>query len=752
MRNIDLYRGGSRGLLGGQVARIPSYTAKPYDIETPASARYKFAADMVRALTAKAEKDKKDKIRSSMLAAMIGPEHEYDPSKASESFTPSEYVEAQRVALADAQALIPKAKKDKEDALFEGALTDNMASSIDRGGDALGGSVDNVFPQQTRGEQNAALDAGQRALFGADPASNPAMQKALIGDIKTPLGYAGDRGGLPASTEAKELAAYAGSAEDRAVQERAYTATVNTPDAVAARMAEAVRLNPDIAKDPAYAQFVQSHVAEQQRLRAESTARDRAVGVRDEQRLYQEKAAKDKHARDLQLKNIFAPKAAASNWEKVIIENEDGTQQLVFKELNSGRLAKNADGTYATAPSAEGVSSEVRRELQDIRRTYLAGDPALFNMKVNEEAKRQEKLTGRTANVEEIKRNLLERYGLASPPSSAASDVNVNPVLSPVTSAPVSAVAPAESWLSPAEEGDFAFVKTGTDESGNPVYGIQASDSVFDIADQEKAGQRTKRQTAATSQINRQAGVFDDRPANYLEGRTRREVLRSEMQRKSTDRQAIKQEGGFLDAYGTQVENIRSENIAHNEKIDYWAKGLQTNYFGARGALDAIDSILAFDGNVAPLEPLTGTLAPAMAMIKESPAGQISSHMDTLKSQVVLQSMMMLKAASATGSTGFGQLNQKELQTLIDSLGKLEMSTEWDITKQTLNRAKKFFEQRLSFTDGIIESEADAKALGVFGIWKDMEENRERFEAGSLQIRPEIEELYRQYVPQSTGQ
>tara|TARA_R110002051_G_scaffold27177_5_gene65611 strand:- start:2156 stop:3922 length:1767 start_codon:yes stop_codon:yes gene_type:complete len=554
-----------------------------------------------------------------------------------------------------------------------------------------------------------------------------AMQAALIGDVETPE---------------QELAAYAGSPEEMAAQESAYKATVNTPDAVAARMAEAVRLNPDIANDRAYQEWAMSHLAQQQKLRAESTARDRAADL-----------LVDTREHELNLKRTAppaAPKEATRTWKKIKIRNADGTQQLVWQELNSGDIAKNRDGTYATAPPAEGVSSEVNRELQDIRRTYLAGNPALFNMKVNEEVKTQEKLTGRKANVEGIKRNLLELYGLASP-SYAASDVNVNPVPPPATSAPVSAVAPApapaESWLSPAEEGDFAFVKTGTDEAGNPVYGIQASDSVFDIADQEKAGQRTQRQTAATSQINRQAGVFDDRPANYLEGRTRREVLRSEMQRKSTDRQAIKQEGGFRDAYGTQVENILSENIVHNEKIDYWAKGLQTNYFGARGALDAIDSILAFDGKVAPLEPLTGTLAPAMAMIKESPAGQISSHMDTLKSQVVLQSMMMLKAASSTGSTGFGQLNQKELQTLIDSLGKLEMSTDWDITKKTLNRAKKFFEQRLSFTDGIIESDADAEALGVVGIWKDMEENRERFEAESLQIRPDIDALYEEYVP-----
>jgi hypothetical protein len=262
MRNIDLYRGGRRGLLGGQVARLPAYTAKPYDIETLASARYGFGADMFRALTAKAEKDKEDKIRSGMLAAMIGPGYEYDPSKASESFERSPYVETQRAALRDAQA-------QPEDALFEGAFVDN----IDRGVDELG----------------LGSDPEVGALFGADPENNAAMQAALIGDIKTPLGYAGDRGGLPASTEAEELAAYAGSAEEMAAQKRAHRATVNTPDAVAARMAEAVRLNPEIVKDPAYAQFVQSHVAEQQRLRAESTARDRAVGVRDEERLYNEK-------------------------------------------------------------------------------------------------------------------------------------------------------------------------------------------------------------------------------------------------------------------------------------------------------------------------------------------------------------------------------------------------------------------------------------------------------------------------------
>jgi len=271
MRNIDLYRGGSRGLLGGQVARIPSYTAKPYDIETPASARYGFAAKMVEALTAKAEKDKKDKIRSSMLAAMLGDKYQYDPSKASESFTPSEYIESQRVALADAQA---QAQPEGVSAL--GLGSDSSALMPFESIPTTGVQGPSLGISSEANEQGVLEPQFESTNFTRQPnlGDAGAMQAALIGDVETPE---------------QELAAYAGSPEEMAAQESAYKATVNTPDAVSARMAEAVRLNPEIAKDPAYAQFVQSHVAEQQRLRAESTARDRAVGVRDEERLYDEK-------------------------------------------------------------------------------------------------------------------------------------------------------------------------------------------------------------------------------------------------------------------------------------------------------------------------------------------------------------------------------------------------------------------------------------------------------------------------------
>mgnify|MGYP003663933726 CR=1 FL=1 len=293
MRNVNLYSSGSRRRIGQQAFdQIGVNRTIPFALKTPNSALASFGADMFRALTAKAEKDKEEKIRTDMLAAMLGDKYQYDPNKASESFTPSPYMESQRAALADAQA---QAQPEGVSALGLGSDSSALMPSLQSMPltDFEPENIEALMAQApSSGISSEALEPDFNSTdFTRQPnlGDAGAMQAALIGDIKTPLGYAGDRGGLPASTEELELAAYAGSPEEMAAQESAYRATVNTPDAVAARMAEAVRLNPDIAKDPAYAQFVQSHVAEQQRLRAESTARDRAVDVRDEERLYDEK-------------------------------------------------------------------------------------------------------------------------------------------------------------------------------------------------------------------------------------------------------------------------------------------------------------------------------------------------------------------------------------------------------------------------------------------------------------------------------
>ena len=294
MRNIDLYRGGGRGLLGGQVARVPSYAAKPYDIITPASARYTFGADMIRALTAKAEKDKEDKIRSGMLAAMIGDKYQYDPSKASESFTPSPLMESHRVALANAQ---DQAQTKGVSALGLGSDSTNLTPSLQSMPytDFEPEDIETLIAQSpSLGISSEALVPPQFESTEFTPQPNlgddAAMRAALIGDIKTPLGYAGDRGGLPASTEAEELRAYTGSAEDRAAQERAHRATVNTIAEEKRRMAEVVSQDPNIVNSDEYAQWVQSIVTRQQ-----------AKVTQDEERAYQAQLldAEREEARDV---------------------------------------------------------------------------------------------------------------------------------------------------------------------------------------------------------------------------------------------------------------------------------------------------------------------------------------------------------------------------------------------------------------------------------------------------------------------
>ena len=179
MRNIDLYRGGSRGLLGGQVARIPSYTAKPYDIETPASARYGFAAKMVEALTAKAQENKE---KEDMAAYMAARSTKFDPSAITPLAEDSPYLSVQRENMAQALAGTPQSPL--------GGSADNVFEPQERSVDgmqpsSLGISADDVFRliDPSQGEEGAALDAGQRAL-----SSNPAMQAALLGAVDGDVG------------------------------------------------------------------------------------------------------------------------------------------------------------------------------------------------------------------------------------------------------------------------------------------------------------------------------------------------------------------------------------------------------------------------------------------------------------------------------------------------------------------------------------------------------------------------------------
>ena len=211
MRNIDLYRSGSRGLLGGQVARIPSYTAKPYDIETPASARYKFAAKMVEALTAKAQENREREDRDAYMAA-LSREKEFDPS----TMPPPEesnLLAGEREIMA--QALLAEEPSlgisaEKSFPLFtasQGLIRQNVnddprvAEMFSDGASERYKSISEERPAEDVALPPLGTDesmipppyaegfsGGPEALFGADGASDPRMQAALIGDIGTRAG------------------------------------------------------------------------------------------------------------------------------------------------------------------------------------------------------------------------------------------------------------------------------------------------------------------------------------------------------------------------------------------------------------------------------------------------------------------------------------------------------------------------------------------------------------------------------------
>ena len=206
MRNIDLYRSGSRGLLGGQVARIPSYAAKPYDIETPASARYKFAAKMVEALTAKAQENREREDRDAYMAA-LSKEKEFDPS----TMPPPE-----------------------ESNLLAGER-EIMAQALLAGEPSLGGSAEKFFPHFTESQglirQNVNDDPRVAEMFsdGASeryksiseerPAEDVALPPLETDESMIPPPYAEGFSGGPEALFGADLdAALGGGASDPRMQ------------------------------------------------------------------------------------------------------------------------------------------------------------------------------------------------------------------------------------------------------------------------------------------------------------------------------------------------------------------------------------------------------------------------------------------------------------------------------------------------------------------------------------------------------
>ena len=84
-------------------------------------------------------------------------------------------------------------------------------------------------------------------------------------------------------------------------------------------------------------------------------------------------------------------------------------------------------------------------------------------------------------------------------------------------------------------------------------------------------------------------------------------------------------------------------------------------------------------------------------------------HLDKFLSGLVLDVMSDLKRASATGSTGFGQLSEKELQLLYDAATALKATTSEKEAKRLLGNLREKFQLKISrLQQGITGDDVEA--------------------------------------------
>jgi len=85
----------------------------------------------------------------------------------------------------------------------------------------------------------------------------------------------------------------------------------------------------------------------------------------------------------------------------------------------------------------------------------------------------------------------------------------------------------------------------------------------------------------------------------------------------------------------------------------------------------------------------TGILGKALENVPQTPAYELSKILDVIKSNVALQQIMQLKAASPTGATGFGALSDRELNVLQSTLGTLDIGLSRSRLEKTLNEIER---------------------------------------------------------------
>lgn len=87
---------------------------------------------------------------------------------------------------------------------------------------------------------------------------------------------------------------------------------------------------------------------------------------------------------------------------------------------------------------------------------------------------------------------------------------------------------------------------------------------------------------------------------------------------------------------------------------------------------DLTQSLIAEAMDYAQRGGTTGFIGQVSGLIKQTEAGELRAVNDQLKARLTTGAMQMLRESSVTGSTGFGQITQRELDILESLLGRLD--------------------------------------------------------------------------------
>lgn len=161
--------------------------------------------------------------------------------------------------------------------------------------------------------------------------------------------------------------------------------------------------------------------------------------------------------------------------------------------------------------------------------------------------------------------------------------------------------------------------------------------------------------------------------------------------------------------------DMKAEELAKEKRADVRTVSDAEKADATLSATANIRSILESEGL-----PAAGTASIVPGVISSTNAGRLRSYIGQLQSSVALEAMVRLKEASKTGATGFGQMNQKELQLLLDDIGALDPSkTDPDILLETVNRIENRY-KRIKEDIKINVAPEKIKELGLDAIFNDI--------------------------------